>query len=74
MVEAESLVKNLGRTLRVARETKQLNLRSLGKLAGIPFSSISRWENDASALTVRDLVKLANALRVSPTQLIELSE
>lgn len=54
--------KEIGTTLKQARERKRLSQRALSKLIGLPQAQISKIENGAADLKLSSLIKLTRAL------------
>ncbi|MEN8133473.1 MAG: helix-turn-helix transcriptional regulator [Pseudomonadota bacterium] len=55
-------IEHIGKTLRDAREARELSQRALSAMAGVPQSHISKIENGAVDLRVSSLVALARVL------------
>lgn len=65
--------RTMGRRIRQIRQARGKSLRVVAGLAGISASHLSRIENGQRALDSRSLtVALANALRISPSELTRL--
>lgn len=62
------------RKLRRIREQKSLSLRELERLSGVDYSSISKIETGESSPKLETMVRLARALEVDLSELIDLEE
>jgi transcriptional regulator with XRE-family HTH domain len=72
-VDAEDDPLTIGRRVRQIRNTRKKSLRVVAGLVGISASSLSRIENGLRALDSRsEIVGLANALQVAPSELVKL--
>ncbi len=72
-MDAEDDPLTIGRRVRQIRNTRKKSLRVVAGLAGISASSLSRIENGLRALDSRsEIVGLANALQVAPSELVKL--
>jgi transcriptional regulator with XRE-family HTH domain len=72
-VDAEDDARTIGRRLRQIRNTRKKSLRVIAGLAGISAASLSRIENGLRALDRRsEIVALANALQIAPSELTKL--
>lgn len=67
-VDPEKLVRQIGRRVAELRRTTGLTQAQLAEQIGVSVQYISRVELGTN-LTIHTLVKLANALRVQPTEL-----
>lgn len=61
--ESKSLVKNLGKNIKVLRETRSLTQAQLAKKAGVALETIRRIEKGADSW-LKTLLKIADALEV----------
>lgn len=61
-------------TFQELRKTRYSTAKAFSKVAHIPLARIQKWENGASALKVKDLRKVAQALEVSVEELLECFE
>ncbi|MGH3938567.1 MAG: helix-turn-helix domain-containing protein [Pseudonocardiaceae bacterium] len=72
MDDAEE-ARTIGRRLHQIRKARKKSLRVIGGLAGMSAASLSRIENGLRPLDSRaEIVALANALRIAPSELIRL--
>lgn len=58
--------KNLGPTVRAAREAAGMNEAALDAKAGLPKGKTRKLEADASKMTVRELIAIAVTLGYTP--------
>ena len=61
----------IGLAIQAARKSKGLSQSKLGKLCGMEKASISRLESGKSNITILKLQRVAKALHVSLSQLVE---
>lgn len=59
----------IGQTIRKKRNERGISLRKLGEMTGIPHRSICLWENGGGDIGVESLIKIAEALEVTPNDL-----
>lgn len=72
-MDADDEARTIGRRVRQIRQARRKSLRVVAGLAGISKSRLSQVERGESALDRRsEIVALANALRVAPTELTTL--
>lgn len=65
----------MGILLRMHRKAAGLSQSELGEAAGISFQQIQKYESGGNRVSISRLFVLANALKISPAQLItELEE
>jgi len=70
VVDAEVDPGTMGRRVRQIRNARRKSLRVVAQLAGISAASLSRIENGQRALDSRsEIIALANALQVAPSEL-----
>lgn len=62
------------RKLRHIRKQKSLSLRDLERLSGVDYSSISKIETGGSSPKLETVIRLARALEVDLSELIDLEE
>jgi len=62
--------KNIGERVRVIRRERGLTQAELAELLDTHFTSISQIERGLRGITVQQLVKLANALNVTPNEIL----
>lgn len=68
MISEEDYIKNLGVQIRRIREQKNLSQQNLADLCNMPRSTIARAERGEVNVTVKTLLKAANAMEISPFQ------
>lgn len=61
---------NIGKSLKLIRESENITQSELARETGIKQQSISRWERNERLPNILDLVKLANYYKVSIDELI----
>jgi len=61
----------IGDRIRIIRESKNMTQETLGNLSGFTQSQISKIESNTRRVTIQDLPKLATALGVSVSDLLE---
>ena len=64
---------DFGFAIQKVREIKKMSLRELATLAKLSASTISAIENNKRSLTVKTLVKIAEALQIEPEDLIKIA-
>jgi transcriptional regulator with XRE-family HTH domain len=64
---------NIGANIKAIREKKGLTQTQLANLIGTSQQKISVWENSERELTVTTVVKIANALEVDISELLQTS-
>ena len=64
------IVVSVGDSVRILRELQELSQNQLGKLTGIPQTTLSAIENDRVRLGVERAKVLARALRCHPAVLV----
>ena len=68
MVTEDDYIKSLGVQIRKIREQKNLSQQGLADLCNMPKSTIARAERAEVNVTIRTLIKIANAIEISPFQ------
>lgn len=63
-----------GRVLRAARKEAKMSQEQLALAAGVERNFVSLIERGINQPTIRSVFKLADALRMSPARLVELTE
>ncbi|MBN4062803.1 helix-turn-helix transcriptional regulator [bacterium AH-315-E09] len=61
----------LGKKIKELRLKKCLSQTDLGRLAGIPQTTISDWENSKSLPNIKDAEKIAAALGITLIELVQ---
>lgn len=72
--QADKIVAGVTRRLRAAREAQGMSMNQLGSLAGLDQVTISRIEKGERSPTLRSLVKIAEALGVTLSELLKEAE
>ncbi len=72
-ISEESFIINLGVHIRRLRENKNLSQQDLANDCSIPKSQIARIEVTKINTTIKTLIKIANALDVTPKELLDFS-
>lgn len=70
-ISEETFIANLGIHIRQLREKKNMSQQDLANDCGIPKTQIGRIERAEINTTVKNLVKIANALGVEPYELMD---
>jgi transcriptional regulator with XRE-family HTH domain len=74
MVDKDALSQGVGGRVRKLRVERGLSLRKLAKLTGIAYSNLSKFENGAHDPKLSTIARIAEALGVQMTSLIEEEE
>lgn len=72
-ISEETFIINLGVHIRQLRENKNLSQQDLANDCSIPKSQIARIEVAKINTTIKTLIKIANALDVTPKELLDFS-
>lgn len=64
------LIKQFGENLKKIRNERKLSVRALADLADMDYTNISNIENGQSNPSMTTVIFLAEALKVSPAELI----
>lgn len=67
----EIITERIGFNIRKCRERKNLSQQELGNLADLQRTYIGQVERGEMNITIRNLVKIAEALEVAPQELFE---
>jgi transcriptional regulator with XRE-family HTH domain len=70
MISEEDYIVNLGIHIRQLRERKDISQQNLADLCDMPKTSIGRIERAEVSVTIRTLIKIANALEIQPNELL----
>ena len=70
MVSEEGYIVDLGVHIRQLRERKGISQRNLADMCNMPKTSIGRVERGEVSVTIRTLIKIANALEIEPKELL----
>ncbi|GAW88676.1 XRE family transcriptional regulator [Flavobacterium psychrophilum] len=68
MISEEVFIIRLGTQIRKIREQKNLSQQNLADLCNVPKSTIARVERAEVNVTIKTLLKIANAIEISPTE------
>lgn len=71
MVLEEEYIIDLGVHIRQMRERKSISQQNLADMCNMPKTSIGRIERGEVAVTIRTLIKIANALEIDPKELLD---
>jgi transcriptional regulator with XRE-family HTH domain len=71
MVSEVEYILKLGVHIRQIREQKNISQRTLADMCDMPKTSIGRIERGEVSVTIRTLIKIANALDVEPKFLLD---
>jgi transcriptional regulator with XRE-family HTH domain len=71
MVSEEGYIIDLGIHIRQLRERKSISQQSLADMCNMPKTSIGRIERAEVSVTIRTLIKIANALEIQPKELLD---
>jgi transcriptional regulator with XRE-family HTH domain len=70
MVSEEGYIVDLGVHIRQLRERKSISQQNLADMCNMPKTSIGRVERGEVSVTIRTLIKIANALEIEPKELL----
>lgn len=70
MVSEEEYIIDLGIHIRQIRERKSISQQNLADMCNMPKTSIGRIERAEVSVTIRTLIKIANALEIEPRELL----
>lgn len=68
MISEKAFIISLGTQIRKIREQKNLSQQNLADLCNVPKSTIARVERAEVNVTIKTLLKIANAIEISPTE------
>lgn len=71
MVSEEKYIINLGMHIRRLRENKSISQQNLADICNMPKTSIGRVERGEVSVTIKTLIKIANALEIEPKELLD---
>jgi len=71
MVSEEEFIINLGVNIRRLRERKNLSQQNLADTCNIPKTSIGRVERGEVSVTIKTIIKIANALEIEPKDVFD---
>lgn len=71
MVSEEEYIIDLGIHIRHLRERKSISQQNLADMCNMPKTSIGRIERAEVSVTIRTLIKIANALEIEPKELLD---
>ena len=70
MVSEEEYIIDLGIHIRQIRERKSISQQNLADMCNMPKTSIGRIERAEVYVTIKTLIKIANALEIEPKELL----
>jgi len=68
--DPDEAMRYVGKRVWELRKARGLSQSGLAAAAGVPEATVSRVENGKSNTELKTLIKLANALRVKPAELL----
>lgn len=71
MISEEGFLISLGIHIRQIRERKNISQQNLADLCNMPKSTVGRIERAEINTTIKTLVKIANALEISPKDILD---
>jgi transcriptional regulator with XRE-family HTH domain len=71
MVSEEEYISNLGIHIRRLREIKNLSQQNLADICNIPKTTIGRIERAEVSVTIKTIIKIANALEIEPKDILD---
>lgn len=71
MISEEEFISNLGIHIRKLREVKKISQQGLADLCDMPKTSIGRVERGEVNVTIKTLIKIANALEIEPKYILD---
>lgn len=69
-LDAEAHLERLGHAVRTMRKTRGLSQETLADAAGIDRSHMGRIERGERNLTILNLIRIASAMDVTPSQIM----
>lgn len=73
MISEQEYISNLGIHIRQLRERKSISQQNLADLCNMPKTSIGRIERAEVSVTIKTLIKIANALEIDPIEIFSFS-
>lgn len=73
MISEQEYISNLGIHIRQLRERKSISQQNLADLCNMPKTSIGRIERAEVSVTIKTLIKIANALEINPIEIFSFS-
>lgn len=70
MISEEEFISKLGIHIRQLREKKNISQQNLADLSNMPKTTIGRIERAEVSVTIKSLIKIANALEIEPKDII----
>ncbi len=67
-----AIIRHVGKEVRRLRRSRGWNQAELGALVGESFQVVQKWETAATAISVPQLCRLAQAFGISPAMLVPL--
>ena len=71
MILEEEYISNLGIHIRQLREKKNISQQGLADLCDMPKTSIGRVERGEVSVTIKTIIKIANALEIEPKDILD---
>jgi len=71
MILEEEYISNLGIHIRQLREQKNISQQGLADLCDMPKTSIGRVERGEVYVTIKTIIKIANALEIEPKDILD---
>jgi len=71
MISEEEYISNLGIHIRQLREEKKISQQVLADICDMPKTSIGRIERGEVSVTIKTLIKIANALEIEPKNILD---
>ena len=71
MISEEEFISKLGIHIRQLREKKNISQQNLADLSNMPKTTIGRIERAEVSVTIKSLIKIANALEIEPKDIID---
>lgn len=70
MISEDEFISKLGIHIRQLREKKNISQQNLADLCNMPKTTIGRIERAEVSVTIKSLIKIANALEIEPKDII----
>lgn len=69
MVSEQEYIITLGTRIRQLREEREISQQALADICNMPKSTIGRIERGNVSVTIKSIVKIANALEIEPLEI-----
>lgn len=69
-LDLRDLRKSIGRNIMNMRRVRRMRLAALSKATGVSMEKLDRWEMGKGEIDLLNLVRIADALKVSPGELV----